>query len=268
MPTPADAYAFDNDDLEAADRHDYLAAILDPFTVARLSSVGDLAGRRCLELGAGGGSVARWLADRVGPDGRVLATDLNPRHIPPHPRYTVLRHDLVAEPVPDGPWDLIHARLVLRHLKPRDEILRRLVAALAPGGALVVDEWDGTVGDFVLAAPDPEAAALLERIQLVTNQLLAARGVDPAWGRKLHATMLAEGLVEVDTEVHARAWPGGSAGALLLVLTVAQLHDEFLAAGLTRAELDQVRRLARDPRVVWRGLMTYSTIGRRPATAR
>lgn len=117
-PTRSEVYAFDNDDTESVDRHQYLATILDEFTCSRLSSVGDLAGRRCLELGAGGGSVARWLAARVGPTGRVLATDLNTRHIPRDQGYEVLQHDVIAEPVPTGPWDLIHARLVLLHLKP------------------------------------------------------------------------------------------------------------------------------------------------------
>ena len=36
-----------------------------------------------LEIGAGGGSIARWLAERVGPTGSVLATDIDPRFIPP-----------------------------------------------------------------------------------------------------------------------------------------------------------------------------------------
>src|SRR5690349_3188615 len=93
-------YSFDNDDPVAADRHRLLAEILDPFTVERLSALGDLTGRRCLEAGAGGGSIAAWLAARAGPDGSVLATDLNPRHLRTGDGYAVLRHDLTGEPVP------------------------------------------------------------------------------------------------------------------------------------------------------------------------
>jgi SAM-dependent methyltransferase len=263
-PAPAETYAFDNDDVESADRHRLLAAILDEFTFARLARVGDLTGARCLDIGAGGGSVARWLADQVGPTGRVLATDLNTRHLPPHPGYEIRQHDLLTEPVPEGPWDLIHARLVLSHLPQRRETLQRLVAALAPGGALVVQEWDGTAPNWVLSAPDPESAALLARFQQAASSALQSHGFDPAWSRHIHQAMLEEGLAEVDTEVHARAWNGGTPGVLLLVVTLKQLRDKLLADGLTSAELERVQELAHDPRVVYRGLLTFSTIGRRP----
>ena len=38
----------------------------DPGTFRWLDQLGVGSGWRCLEVGAGGGSVARWLADRVG----------------------------------------------------------------------------------------------------------------------------------------------------------------------------------------------------------
>ncbi|GFJ88571.1 hypothetical protein [Phytohabitans rumicis] len=60
--------------LECDVRHEvYLAATLDPFSVGRLTGLPDLAGARCLELGAGGSAVPVWLADRVGPMGEVVA---------------------------------------------------------------------------------------------------------------------------------------------------------------------------------------------------
>ena len=74
-------YAFDNDDPEAVDRHSILAEVLDELSISRLTGLGELTGRRCLEIGAGGGSVAAWLATRTGETGRVLATDINTRHL-------------------------------------------------------------------------------------------------------------------------------------------------------------------------------------------
>lgn len=261
-----DAYALDNNDVEAVDRHNHLSAILDEFTFSRLSSVGALTGRRCLEVGAGGGSVARWLAERVGPEGQVVATDINTRHLSPDCGYAVMRHDLTTESVPDGPWDLIHTRLVLIHLAQRHEILNRLAASLAPGGALVVEEWDATIGNFVLAVPDDEAAALLDKYQTTLRQVFAAGGNDPAWGRRVHSAMIDNGLVNVDTVLHARSWPGGTPGALLITANTGQLRDEFLAAGMSGKQLDALSRLANDPRMVLRGHVLFSTIGRRPPT--
>src|SRR5690348_16766904 len=54
-----------------------LEAWFDPGTIRHLEALGVAPGWRCLEVGAGGGSVARWLADRVSPQGHVLATDLD-----------------------------------------------------------------------------------------------------------------------------------------------------------------------------------------------
>ncbi|MEV6304436.1 methyltransferase domain-containing protein [Actinoplanes sp. NPDC051861] len=258
-------YSFDNDDPAAEQRHHILAAMLDPFTVARLGAAGDLTGKRCLELGAGGGSVARWLADRAGPGGRVLATDLNPRHLPVNQGYAVLRHDLTTEAVPDPPWDLIHARLVLAHLPGRAEIVQRLAGALAPDGILLLEEWVSAYPDVVLAAPDPAAAALVERYhRIVVGRLLPANGADPAWGGKAHAAMLAAGLTGVHTEIRADSWPGGTAGARLIAVNLEQVGAGLRAAGLTDAELDRLRLLSADPRLVIRGHFTYSTMGRRP----
>ncbi|MEU9392822.1 class I SAM-dependent methyltransferase [Streptomyces sp. NPDC048324] len=259
-------YAFDNDDPEAVGRHVHLAALLDEFTVQRLSGLGDLTGRRCLEVGAGGGSIAAWLARAAGPGGRVLATDLNTRHLPSDPPYEVLRHDLETEPVPEGPWDVIHARLVLLHLPGRREILHRLAAALAPGGALVVEDFEATFRKMVLAAPSPEAAELIDTYHTVLiEHVLPAHGNDPSWAGRVPALMLEEGLTDVDTVMHARSWQGGTAGALLIAANIAQARKDFLAAGMTPEQLDEVHRLAADPRLVVRSHFTYSTIGRRPA---
>ena len=38
-------------------------------------------GWRCLEIGAGRGSMATWLAERVGPAGQVVATDIDTRYL-------------------------------------------------------------------------------------------------------------------------------------------------------------------------------------------
>jgi SAM-dependent methyltransferase len=262
------AYTFDNDDPAAAERLALSAAVLDGFTISRLSGLGELTGRRCLELGAGNGSVAGWLTDQAGPSGQVVATDINPRHIPTDRGYAVVRHDLTSDPLPDGPWDLIHARLVLRHVPGRHDILRRLAATLAPGGVLAIEEWDAYRGGLVLAAPDPEAASLFHAYLTSVEQILDVRAFDLEWPWQVHAAMASVGLVDVDTVVHARSWPGGSAGALHQVATISLLRTRILEAGMTGEQLDRLCEFLRDPRMVVRGLLSISTVGRRPAPRR
>ena len=111
---------------DAAEQFDALQTVLDPLTTARLTELGIAPGARCWEAGAGGGSIARWLADRVGPAGLVVATDRDTSQLRPSGNLHVDRHDLREHSVPDGgPFDLVHARLVLLHLPQRREILRR-----------------------------------------------------------------------------------------------------------------------------------------------
>jgi SAM-dependent methyltransferase len=267
QPDPAPpAYTFDNDDPAAAERLALSSAVLDEFTISRLSSLGDLTGWRCLELGAGNGSVAGWLVDQAGPSGQVLATDINTRHIPADRGYRVVRHDLTGDSLPDGPWDLIHARLVLRHVPGRHKILRGLAEALAPGGALAIEEWDPYRAGLVLAAPEAEAEELFYRFETAVEQLAAARAVDLEWPWQVHAAMATAGLVQVDTVVHARSWPGGSDGARHYAATIRLLRPRLLEAGMTGEELDRLSGYLHDPRMVVRGLLTVSTIGHRPTS--
>jgi SAM-dependent methyltransferase len=265
QPDPAPpAYTFDNDDPAAAERLALSSAVLDGFTTSRLSSLGELTGRRCLELGAGNGSVAGWLAEQAGPSGRVVATDINTRHIPTDRGYRVVRHDLTRDPLPDGPWDLIHARLVLRHVPGRHDLLHGLAGALAPGGALAIEEWDPYRAGLVLATPEAEAEDLFYRFETAVEQLTAARAVDLQWPWQVHAAMANAGMVEVDTAIHARSWPGGSAGARHYAATIRLLRSGILEAGMTAEQLDRLSGYLHDPRMVVRGLLTVSTISRRP----
>jgi ubiquinone/menaquinone biosynthesis C-methylase UbiE len=254
-------YAFDNDNPEAIDQHACLAAIQDPVTTSRLASL-DLRGKRCLEIGAGAGSVARWLADRVGPGGEVVATDIKPVRIPEHPQLRVMLHDVATDPLPGGGWDVIHARLVLVHLPARREVLHRLAEALAPGGALLIEEWDTRPRDVVLSAPVESARLYRRYLDTLVDRILVRHGSDNTWATRMHAAMLEEGL-DVDTVVASRSWSGGTPGTLLIASNINHLRETFLANGWTADEIDALCTAVRDPGFVVRGHLLYSTMGRR-----
>ena len=50
----------------------------DPLTIRQLDAIGAGAGWRCLDVGAGGGSVTQMLGERVSRTGSVLAVDPMP----------------------------------------------------------------------------------------------------------------------------------------------------------------------------------------------
>jgi len=257
-----ESYVLSNDEPTAGSMLDCLSSILDDVTGARLAAAGVAGGARCLEVGAGNGSIAIWLADRVGPAGRVDATDKQPRHVRAYPRVTVLDHDVANEPLPAGPYDIIHARLLLAHLPERDEVLGKLAGALSPGGALVVEEWGAGPGR-VLSTPDPEIAELYARYQEALLAVFRSAGNDTGWSARVHSAMVDIGLVDVETTVQARSWIGGSPGCLLPVLVSYELRDRLIGAGINGDELDRLRAALVDPRVVLLGNLTWSTTGRR-----
>jgi ubiquinone/menaquinone biosynthesis C-methylase UbiE len=130
--------------------------LMDDGTIRVLERLGTRSGWRCLEVGAGGGSIARWLAERVAPLGHVVATDINTRDLKTsgHATLEVRQHDIVADPIEEAAFDLVHARLVLEHLRERDQVLDKLARALRPGGWLVVEDVD-----YVSAIPISDAGA-------------------------------------------------------------------------------------------------------------
>ena len=67
MVPDEDTYAFENTRAVQLQRLRALEAVLDAQTIERLDSIGVDRGWRCLEVGAGGGSIADWLCQRVAP---------------------------------------------------------------------------------------------------------------------------------------------------------------------------------------------------------
>lgn len=261
---PDTQYAFNNDEAPAGDLLEALGEMMDEFTVKRLIAAGLTKGSRCLEVGAGRGTIAGWMAEEVGPDGSVVAIDIKPQHVVRgHANLTVLTRNVVTDPLPEGPFDVIHARAVLQHLPERDAVLARLADALAPGGAVVIEEMEPGWSRSVLATPDPRAQELLTSYETALTNVLRAAGNDPTWCRRVHTAMTEVGLGDVDTEAWQRSWKGGTGACRLVYSGSLQLHDKLVAAGMSADDLETMRRLARDPRLVLRGILLLSTTGRK-----
>ncbi|HXW35332.1 MAG TPA: methyltransferase domain-containing protein [Acidimicrobiales bacterium] len=137
-------YAFPHAAQDESRRLELLEQRLDPLTKRRIGSLGIAEGARCLEIGGGRGSIARWLSDTVGPSGRVVATDLQMGFLTgiDASNVEVLRHDLRTDTFPPSSFDLIHTRAVLMHISPSVDLLRRIASWLAPGGWLLLEEPD------------------------------------------------------------------------------------------------------------------------------
>jgi ubiquinone/menaquinone biosynthesis C-methylase UbiE len=96
-------------------------------------------------VGAGRGSIAKWLCEKVGTTGSVVAIDIDTRLLDgiAADNLQALQLNVVDEPLPSGGFDLIHSRAVLTHLGARDVVLDKMTRALRPGGWLLLEEADG-----------------------------------------------------------------------------------------------------------------------------
>jgi len=232
-------YVFDNAEQQAQQRMAALPALYDPGTIRHLTQLGVGEGWRCLEIGAGGGTIARWLSERVGPTGRVLATDLDTRFLENLrlPNVEVRKHNIESDPLPQNAFDLIHLRLVLVHLLSRDRVLQALVGALRSGGWLLAEEFD-SLSMTPDASVNPAETSL--EADVVFREVMVARGLDLRYGRLLPSRFRQIGLVDVGAEGRVPLWRGGGYGGILMRANLEQLREDILATG--RITQDQFER--------------------------
>src|SRR5262245_7369332 len=208
-------YIFDNAaEAETAERFASLDSLYNFRTFRFLETTGIGPGWHCLEVGGGSGSVAAWMAERVGPAGHVVVTDIEPRFIERSARLwpanlEVRRHDISTDPLPKRAFNLIHARLVLAHVPQRDTALARMVTALRPRGWLVIEEFDGRLVDRAIPAADPADAERFSKMFCALARLMDERGFQVDWPRRLHQRLKVSGLTEVGMEGHLAVREGG-----------------------------------------------------------
>jgi SAM-dependent methyltransferase len=259
--------AKDSPDAFERERLALLTQFADPVTTRRLTELGVGPGWRCLDVGAGNGSVARWLAGRVGPQGRVVTTDLNPRFLGGHglPHLEVRRHNILEDDLEPAHYDLVHCRALLMHLPDPMRALRRLVNAVRPGGWLLVEEADG-IASYGAAHPGHARAARFDRCsRTVWAALKAAGTMDLDFGRRLPALFESLGVRDLEHEGVTLTVRGGDPMARFMQMTDELLRARFVAAGvLTEADFDELHR-AYDDRSFWFvGFKLFGIWGRRP----
>jgi 2-polyprenyl-3-methyl-5-hydroxy-6-metoxy-1,4-benzoquinol methylase len=258
-------YTLDNAWQEARRRLRLLEAWLDPGTIRHLESLGVAEGWQCLEVGGGGGSVTEWLCGRVGTTGRVVATDINTQFLDAiqAPNLEVRRHDIVAEALPTRVFDLVHARMVLTHLADRQQGLQRMVAALKPGGWLLVEEMD-CMSWLADPSGELEAVVLFTKGAAAIDRVMSEAGVNLYYGRRLFGDVRASGLGSVAGEGRVLMVYGGTPNAQELQLTATQLFSRSSAAGLlSEPEQRDFLELLGQPDFVWMSQTILAVWGQR-----
>ncbi len=255
------SYQFDHQWREERARLAALEATFDPWSIRTIRATDPSPGWRCLEIGGGGGSMAAWLCELVGPQGEVVATDLETKFLESveAENLEVRKHDIVSDPLEEEAFDLIHIRAVLAHLPQRDDIVRRLISALRPGGWLIP-----VVADFsTVCAVDAseEDAAFFDSAFASVLEAAKITGFDPVYGRRIGSVLRGHDLQDVCVEGIVFEWDADHPLAALYQMTFLRLRDLVVGNGtLSDEEFERLQNIMRSP--AFHGLSNTLYLGR------
>jgi SAM-dependent methyltransferase len=240
-------YLFDHTRRSELTRLRALATVCDPWTTSILERIDPRPGWRCLDVGSGAGSIALWLAQRVGPAGYVVATDISTVFLEPLASASlhVRRHDILTGPVENQAFDLVHARFLLEWLSDWQTGLTNLVESVKPGGVIVLSDiaWHSRP-----ASPQP-IEALLTAFPVVMQQ---RSGWDLDCGRELADRLALCSVRDVQAEIHAARVNGGTAGADWPRLSIVPVRDALIQlGGMDEATLQHATIALADPSVAF-----------------
>ena len=261
-------YQFDHEWEMERERLRSLERVADPSTIRTLQKIGVSAKWDCLEVGAGGGSIAEWLCLTVGAAGHVVAADIEIKFLKAldYPNLEGLEHSLIVDELPKSEFDLVHERAVLAHLPERDDILKKLADSVKPGGWLFVEEPDFVVYGVDPSVPSPMRDAAKE-VDDAILQVLKSVGGDAYFGGRIFGLLRSIGLDSVQGRGEVSVCQGGTNRIEFIKLTAQRLRPAILASGhVTEAEFDEALSLYDDPNYASRVLI-LQVWGRRPIAA-
>lgn len=151
-------------DLDAA-RLALVDRFYNPSSRAFCESAGIAAGHTVAEIGCGHGSMTRWLAERVGPDGVVYAVDASAeqldvawRALGALPQVRFIHARIEDGPLEAGSVDYVYSRFLLMHVTDAAAATAAMRRMLTAYGALLLEMSNIGALRFV---PDNDPAANL-----------------------------------------------------------------------------------------------------------
>jgi ubiquinone/menaquinone biosynthesis C-methylase UbiE len=240
--------------------------IYDSITIRHLELLGVAQGWKCLEVGAGAGSMVQWLAARVGPTGKVVATDIDLRFLRQLnlSNLEIRQHDIVKDDLEINSYDLVHCRMLLLHLSEPEKGLKKIANALRPGGSLLIEETDyGSVLSTDITNP---SAIMFVSAYRAGIEILRKKGIlDPYFGRRVRGLIEELGLVDIGNEGWTSVNRGGDPFARLNLLTVQAAAKPIMASGtFTQKQFDTFQHQFLDPDFYYIGLTLFAAWGKRP----
>ena len=240
-----------------------------PDTATLFGRAGLSPGMHCVDLGCGGGEITLEIARLVAPGGSVTGVDMDEVKLDLARQEAVRRGlDNVEFRVQNlndwdepGVYDAVNCRFVLQHLSRPIDLLRRMWAAVRPGGILTIEDADF---DGWCCHPPNEGFDFFVRCY---NQVLDRRGGDHASGRKLFESFLATGIPDPEVNLVQSVWIAGEAKTLawstLNTTAEAIVSAGVATAGEVEAALADLAEYTADPRTLLAGPRIFQLWSRR-----
>ena len=138
----------------------------EPEARALIADLGLAPGSRGLDVGCGVGLYALWLAEAVGPRGRVIGIEPGAERVEAaralvgaalgDGRLEFRAGDAAALAFPDASFDWVWCGDVLHHVQDTQGALKEMIRVLRPGGLLVIKESQALPAMFLPGHPELE----------------------------------------------------------------------------------------------------------------
>jgi hypothetical protein len=147
------------------------------------------------------------------------------------------------------------------HLPGREKALRRMLAALKPGGWFIAEEFDS-----VSLSTDPSLGSgeVFLKTHVAFSRHLANGGVERRFGRLLLNQLRRHGLADISAEASMSMWQSGSAGVSLMRANYLQARQQMIGAGyITEQEFEEDLLRLDDPDFLMPSPIMWAVCGRR-----
>ena len=212
-----------------------------------LDRIGVQPGSNVADIGCGPLGILHLLSERVGPLGRVVGLEREPRFAA-RARAEIARRgltnvsivdgDALAMPLKKQSFDLVHERLVMINVSARETLLAEMLSLLRPGGTVVLEEVDNV--SWLCQPAHPSWDAILRAFHAVFQ----ADGGDPFVGRRLPELLRAAGVQDIQVAMDVDLALPGEYQRMHLVSLLDSVRERVLSTGLLRDEEASTHREA------------------------
>jgi ubiquinone/menaquinone biosynthesis C-methylase UbiE len=271
QPSAVDVYALGRDQRESA-RLQRQAEELRASSSTLLDRVGVRPGDSAIDLGCGPRGVLDLLAERAGPEGRVVGLDADPVHVAMARQFAaerglrnvaIVAADARRSGLPPDSFDVVHGRTLLVTVPEPAQVLTEMVRLAKPGGWVASLEPD--VECSFCYPPHPAYTRITELFRAGFSR----NGADLRIGRRLTELYREAGLRDIGVEAVAGVYRAGNSRRTIVPDLTRSIHPTIVGLGLAdQRELDELDRTVRahldDPGTLVLAHLSFLAWGRKP----